>query len=102
MNDLLMTPGMEAFRQRLAEEYQAERLAAAKALGKYSLEAEWDTILDEAWEHLSHHTIFEEFQNWIKGYMYYTALVCTCNDSDEVETQLRSDYEKVMRELSPD
>lgn len=97
-----MNEDLVAYRQRLANEYQAERLAAAKALGKYSLEAERDTILDEVGEHLSHRSTFEEFRDWIRGYMYYTALVCSCENSDEVEDELRDDYEEVMRELSPD
>ena len=92
-------PELTPYQQRLADEHQAERLAAAKTLGKYSLEHEWDTVLDEVGEHLTSRTTFAEFSDWIKGYMYYTALVCICEDSDEVEDGLRDDYEEVMREL---
>lgn len=95
-------PELTPYQQRLAAEYQAERLEAARTLGKYSLEHERDTILDEVGEHLSARTTFDEFKDWIKGYMYYTALVCSCEDPDEVEDELRDDYEEVMRELSPD
>jgi len=95
-------PELTPYQQRLAAEYQAERLEAAKTLGKYCLEHECETVLDEMGEHLSARTTFDEFQDWIKGYTYYTALVCSCEDSDEVESRLRDDYEEVMRKLSPD
>ena len=84
-----MSEHLTPYQQRLMTDYQAERLAAAKTLGKYCLEHEWDTVLDEVGEHLSPQTTLEEFQGWIKGYMYYTTLVCSCEDSDEVETQIQ-------------
>ena len=95
-------PELTPYQQRLAADYQDDRLAAAKTLGEYILEHEWDTVLDEAGERLSARTTFEDFQDWVEGYMYYNALVCSCEDSDEVENRLRDDYEEVMRELSPD
>lgn len=78
-------------------DYQAERLSAAKVLGKYSIEYEWDLVLDEVNKQLSYKTTFDEFQDWIRGFMYYSALVCASDTFEELETQLRDDYEEVMR-----
>jgi hypothetical protein len=82
--------------------FQNEILAAAKALGNYTLECEFDTLLDEApeseWfqEHKDGDDSYNRFRKWVRGYMYFNALVCACENAEELDTQLREDYSEIL------
>ena len=78
-----MTPSIN----RLAE--------SAKALGLYSLDAEWDLVREE----FDHTAIinFEQFSRWVTGYMYYNALVCACGGSEQnIIAALEHGYDELV------
>lgn len=80
------------------------RLAsAAVTLGEYIMESEWSLVSenfgvfldlqgDKVWG-------FDEFSTWIKGWMYYEAVVCaTTGNIDRINSQLKSDLEELLEE----
>jgi len=88
--------------------FQSQFQSAAKAVGEYLIESEFDTLKDE-FPHTYCCLIreegntpagecFREFVNWVTSYMYYYALVCICKDEKELEDQLRSDYDELYNE----
>ena len=70
------------------------RLAnSAKELGEYILESEFD-LLEKQYLARESALSLEEFIVWVKGYMYYNALVCICNGTEsDITVQLEEDYE---------
>jgi hypothetical protein len=82
--------------------FQNAILTAAKILGDYTLEAEFDTLLDEApeseWfqDHQDGDESYTQFRKWVENYVYFSALVCSCSDEQELDKQLRLDYTEIM------
>lgn len=73
---------------------------AAKELGKYIMEAEWDCLLEGVSMRYEERPEFEEFVQFARGYMYYNALVCACDgDEEAIESALRSDLEEIGKDL---
>ena len=70
------------------------RLAnSSKELGEYILESEFD-LLEKQYLARESALSLEEFIVWVKGYMYYNALVCICNGTEsDITVQLEEDYE---------
>ena len=86
----------------MTTDFQNEILAAAKTLGEYTLESEFDTLLDEApeseWfqDHKDGDDSYSQFRKWVKGYIYYSALLCACENEEQLESQLREDYDEIL------
>ena len=43
---------------------------------------------------------YRKFVEWVKGYMYYHALVCSCSNPEDVECQLWDDYDELYNECT--
>jgi len=70
------------------------------------MQAEFGGLIDEAcasnWFQLRDEGVAtldeiftEHFLPWVKGYVYYSALVCSCKDEQEVLVQLREDFDEL-------
>ena len=86
----------------MTTDFQNEIRAAAKTLGEYTLESEFDTLLDEApeseWfqDHKDGDDSYSQFRKWAEGFIYYSALLCACENEEELENQLREDYDEIL------
>ena len=91
---------------RLVTNFQQEIASAASVVGPYMMQHEFDTLIDEAME--SHwyflreggvadldEVFNEHFLPWTKGYVYYSALVCSCKSEQELVSQLREDFDEL-------
>lgn len=79
-------------------DYSQHLASCAKDLGKYIMQHEWDLVMENYAE--SETPDFDSFYQWIKGFQYYNALVCSCaleeNPLSAIRTQLESDYEELQ------
>jgi hypothetical protein len=72
---------------------------SAKTLGEYICESEWQLILNQKRSQTFYVKSEEDFMEQIKGYTYYHAVVCACEGNmEEVQKQLKEDYEDYMNE----
>lgn len=67
--------------------------SAARQLGEYYFDHEWDLIEDEFIRAEGSITTLEQFKRWVTGYMYYNVVVCFCGgDEDAINSQLEDDW----------
>jgi hypothetical protein len=88
-------------------EFESQICESAKSLGDYMIHHEFNGLIDETmashWYFLREigsdlDEVFEQhFLPWVKGYVYYSALVCICKDEAEVNTQLREDFDELYK-----
>jgi hypothetical protein len=74
-------------------------VSSAKELGNYIVESEYNLIIDEFCSNRPAN--FQEFLNWVRGYMYYHAVYCACGgDSAQVVSYLEEAYDDLVNEYN--